>query len=461
MGGRACHYWVHYCLLHNYVISNKKWPLPVGAIGDSVDHMVKWMYLWPKNFDLLGYLKLYVSDPNRLSDIEAYITEHTEGAISEINKSPLKSLNDSELASLITFVFQEFHKSSYIAAVLRMVDVSIQYYFNTVLSVDKNKADIIRYSGIPKVQSYSMREEVELLSLASSVFNKEISDSEKNKQIEFIRDNYCWSVCGYYNEKPKSIEEYVISLNGMISSDPQIRLKEIEQRFKSELVERESVLSNLRGEENFVADMAALSTHLKDYYKFMSNKLIYTFENVFIEISRRTNIDVNLIKCLDDLEIAKLLKKEVLDFEVVKLRDHHNTMVALNGDFSTYIGEETEKFTKKYLVLDSTSSEYKGRVASKGYVKGRARIVKSSNDFHKIIDGDILIVGNTTPDYVPILRRVIGIVAEEGGITAHVSVISREFNIPAVVGIPRISEIIKDNDMVEVDADKGIVRIIK
>lgn len=72
-----------------------------------------------------------------------------------------------------------------------------------------------------------------------------------------------------------------------------------------------------------------------------------------------------------------------------------------------------------------------------------------------------LVVSNTTPDYVPIIRKATAIVAEEGGITAHVSVISREFEIPCVVGVPHVTQILKDGDMVEVDANTGIVKILK
>jgi pyruvate,water dikinase len=61
---------------------------------------------------------------------------------------------------------------------------------------------------------------------------------------------------------------------------------------------------------------------------------------------------------------------------------------------------------------------------------------------------------------VPILGRSAAIVSEEGGLTAHVSVISRELGIPCVVGIPYITRSIKDNDLVEVDANRGIIRVL-
>jgi hypothetical protein len=70
-------------------------------------------------------------------------------------------------------------------------------------------------------------------------------------------------------------------------------------------------------------------------------------------------------------------------------------------------------------------------------------------------------VMNTSPDFVPIIKKAGAIVAEEGGITGHVSVVSREFGIPAVVGIDHITKIIKDGDLVEVDAERGVVTILE
>ena len=64
-------------------------------------------------------------------------------------------------------------------------------------------------------------------------------------------------------------------------------------------------------------------------------------------------------------------------------------------------------------------------------------------------------------DYAVILKKVGAIVAEGGGITAHVSVISREFNIPAIVGVSNVTINLKDNQEVEVDAENGTVKIIK
>lgn len=67
----------------------------------------------------------------------------------------------------------------------------------------------------------------------------------------------------------------------------------------------------------------------------------------------------------------------------------------------------------------------------------------------------------TTPNTVPYLSRVRAIVTDEGGITSHAAIVSRELRIPCIIGTKIATKVLKDGDVVEVDAKKGIVRKIK
>lgn len=67
----------------------------------------------------------------------------------------------------------------------------------------------------------------------------------------------------------------------------------------------------------------------------------------------------------------------------------------------------------------------------------------------------------TNVNFLPVLKLVVGIVTEEGGILSHASVISRELKIPAVIGTKVATQMIKDGDEIEVDAEKGRVHILK
>ena len=75
-------------------------------------------------------------------------------------------------------------------------------------------------------------------------------------------------------------------------------------------------------------------------------------------------------------------------------------------------------------------------------------------------DGDILVTGMTRPEFVPLMKKASAIITDEGGLTCHAAIISRELNIPCIIGTKIATQVLQDGDMVEVDADKGIIRIL-
>lgn len=105
--------------------------------------------------------------------------------------------------------------------------------------------------------------------------------------------------------------------------------------------------------------------------------------------------------------------------------------------------------------------EIRGKVAYKGKVSGRAKIINTIEDMEKFQDGDILVSIQSSPALMPAIIKCSAIVADEGGIMCHASVISRELKKPCIIGTKIATKVLKDGDIVEVDAEKGIVRILK
>ncbi len=102
-----------------------------------------------------------------------------------------------------------------------------------------------------------------------------------------------------------------------------------------------------------------------------------------------------------------------------------------------------------------------GMSAYKGLASGRARIVYNHSEINKVKKGDILIAPMTTPWYLPAMRKANAIVTDEGGVVCHAAIIARELKIPCIVGTKIATKVLNDGDLVEVDAERGIVRIIK
>jgi len=98
-----------------------------------------------------------------------------------------------------------------------------------------------------------------------------------------------------------------------------------------------------------------------------------------------------------------------------------------------------------------------GQGASPGVVSGRVVIVRDVKDTSGVKDGDILVTKMTNPDMVPAMRRVSAIVTDEGGMTCHAAIVSRELGTPAVVGTKKATKLLKDGQIVTVDGEKGII----
>lgn len=98
-----------------------------------------------------------------------------------------------------------------------------------------------------------------------------------------------------------------------------------------------------------------------------------------------------------------------------------------------------------------------GNGASPGVASGPVIIVHDIKDLGKVKEGDILVTKMTNPDMVPAMRKVAGIVTDEGGMTCHAAIVSRELGTPAVVGTKKATKTLKDGDIITLDGEKGIV----
>jgi len=109
----------------------------------------------------------------------------------------------------------------------------------------------------------------------------------------------------------------------------------------------------------------------------------------------------------------------------------------------------------------ATHAELRGTVASIGPVlRGRVQVVMNSYEADKFQAGSILVTPMTSPEYLPAMKTAIGIVTDEGGLTCHAAIVSRELGVPCVIGTKVATSVLKDGDEVEMDATHGMVRKI-
>ncbi len=139
------------------------------------------------------------------------------------------------------------------------------------------------------------------------------------------------------------------------------------------------------------------------------------------------------------------------DIEWAKNEEGH--LFILQTRPETVWSEKTKTETKKLkgkVIL-------KGLPASPGFGTGTVRIVKDMKDIDKVKPGDILVTRMTNPDMVPAMKKADAIITNEGGVTSHAAIVSRELGIPCVTGTEKATKVLKEKQLVTVDGNEGLV----
>ncbi len=117
------------------------------------------------------------------------------------------------------------------------------------------------------------------------------------------------------------------------------------------------------------------------------------------------------------------------------------------------------------LIIKESSREFtghlRGSIACCGRTRGPARVIFESSQLGNVQEGDVLITSMTTPDMQSALHRAVAIVTDEGSLTSEAVIMARGMDKPFVTGTEYATEFLKDGDMVEVDAEEGVVRLLR
>ncbi|MGC8982185.1 MAG: phosphoenolpyruvate synthase [Desulfurococcaceae archaeon] len=114
---------------------------------------------------------------------------------------------------------------------------------------------------------------------------------------------------------------------------------------------------------------------------------------------------------------------------------------------------------KKVVKLAEAKVLVRGLPASPGVAAGVARVIfnPKSQEAMEFKEGDILVTKMTDPDWVPLMKKAAAIVTDEGGMTSHAAIVSRELGIPCIVGTGNATKVLAGNPEVTVDASRGVV----
>lgn len=230
------------------------------------------------------------------------------------------------------------------------------------------------------------------------------------------------------------------------------RLRKIPQKIKEHLNKEDFRLLKLIRQhiffDNYVSDIYERLEFL--FNQYLSKQFLITPKNLSWY-------------SFDELEALTKYGKKLTNQELKK-RKKYRIMTQIDGEISMFYGkinfEEAQKAISGKASLLVPATIIKGFPASRGFIRASVAIVNETKDIRKVKAGNILVSVMTHPDLMLAIQKCSGIITDAGGITSHAAIISREFNIPCIVGTGIATKILKDGDLVELDANNGIVRIM-
>ncbi len=217
-----------------------------------------------------------------------------------------------------------------------------------------------------------------------------------------------------------------------------------------------------------ITDMLAHMGHVRLEMRIQGwMPVIYFSQNLIKEMAKRFGIKQELLLSATCEEIFNLFETSKINTALLEERNKSYLYLIDGGQAKVYAGHEADELFHNLTPPENFegTKEITGSVAMKGKVRGTAVLYRWGEDINaklKTMNNDaILIAGQTRPQLMPLIVKSKGIVTDEGGITSHAAIVSRELRIPCIIGTKIATEVIKDGDFVEIDAEKGVVRILQ
>ncbi|MFA6095987.1 MAG: PEP-utilizing enzyme [Candidatus Paceibacterota bacterium] len=251
--------------------------------------------------------------------------------------------------------------------------------------------------------------------------------------------------------------------------DPKKKLEELRDKAGETARLRTQYIKDLKPNdfEKMILHLVGKLVWAKPRRKDYQSKSYYHLEKLLSEIARRLSLSLSQARSFSPDYLKESLGKGGADPNALNsIYKFHVCLPKEDGGVLVLSGAEAKGFSDTYVkreVVENLAGieEIHGQVAYRGRVSGKVKVINLPSDMEKMEEGDILVSLATSPSLVPAMKKAMAIVTDEGGLTCHASIVSRELGITCIVGTKFASKVLKDGDMVEVDAEKGVVRILK
>ncbi len=317
----------------------------------------------------------------------------------------------------------------------------------------------------PNNKSVDAIQEESLLKIAAGVasnkkINKKAEEKLSKHHSKYSHQRSLW--IGKYSAYP--ISYYRKQVVEMVDNPvtPATRLRMANEELAKNKLEKAKLLRQLKINAKHRAILNIYSDFMltKIYRRYAQLYWAYEMRALLKKIAKRLKLTIDDVRFMLPEEFKCGLTEGNIDRREIKKRTRFCWYYAEKG--KDLLSTDRKATILKKLKERTTESvtEFTGQIACLGKVKGNIKIINTPSDMAKMKKGDILVSIATNPDIVPAMKKASAIITEQGGITSHAAIVSRELNTPCVIGTKIATRALKDGDRVEVDANKGVIRKI-
>ncbi|MFH1289823.1 MAG: PEP-utilizing enzyme [Nanoarchaeota archaeon] len=434
------------------------------------------MYLEDENWGAINKILFsdFLANPDKLIDYHKTIKETAESFFEfcrEFQKNNFSDFSNKGLVDIFERFYLEHtknHHSGLLDALLELYGEKITNHIKQLIAKKVRelglKIDVSEALSIlttPVEHSHINKEKIDLIRIALEIFKGDESDMDE--LIGSQHEKYSW--IGYMFIGPalekkyfsERLDQYLERRDKILEDLGKIlnkgKVKERQEQFLKELDFDEIAKKQIQIAQEIL------------YFKVLRKDSMvhgwFSADGLIAEISKRLGIDRRLTGFLMPNEVREAL----LNNKLPSLEQRFQTSLTnfQGGKEDIILGEEALKLEKSEIGVKETElvDEIKGTCAYNGKAKGVVKIVNVAEDIKKVSKGDILVSYATNPDLILAMEKAAAFVTDRGGLTCHAAIVAREMEKPCIVGTENATKVLKDGDLVEVDAGEGIVRVLE
>lgn len=374
-----------------------------------------------------------------------------EAWFQRITVSRLSASTDRQLLAVLRTALQTQTASVGIAHLLEPIGLALEREFTAALF--RNVPDAKRFRALfaqlttPNERSFVAQEASDLALIAR------MPKARRAALLRAHRRRYDWLRHSYVG--PNTVQERPL----------RTRLAEL-RRSKNEQKRAWRVprLTNKRVES--MAATIRFATTWQDERKRNILRTIGYVGTVLDEVGRRVRVNPALLYYCTPTELMQLRSVHDLTRWTTALRRRRDgTYILVRPGGERIAAGVTfaviDRLRQRSVHVDRNEQELHGRTANEGSAIGTVRLCLDLPSLQRVRAGDVLVASMTRPEFMPAMQKAAAFVTDEGGITSHAAIVSRELNKPCVIGTKFATKVLKDGDLVDVDATHGRVMVLK